>query len=274
MLEVKAINYNKGLEVKNINYTIDGNEILTDVSAAFQPGKLSMIIGPNGSGKSTLLKIISHEIDKYSGSVFYDGKLISKKERVALAKLRAVLSQQSELSFPLSVEEVVMMGRYPHFSFKPGKHDIDICTQALRKMQMEEFVQRNYLTLSGGEKQRVHFARTLAQIWEQQAGRHRYLFLDEPITSLDLNYQHEFLRVAKEIARQDSIVIAVIHDINLAAQYADYVIMLNKGSILATGTPKQVITEDNLFKLYGLKCRVIEDSLTLFPHFVVDDLSI
>jgi iron complex transport system ATP-binding protein len=258
------------LEVKGINYSIGSQPILKDVSACFQPDKLSIILGPNGSGKSTLLRIISQEIDNYSGGVFYNGNLLTKKEKPAIAKIRAVLSQQSELSFPLPVEEVIMMGRYPHFDFKPGSKDFDICKQALKKMNMETFAERNYLTLSGGEKRRVDFARVLAQIWEQPVNKHRYLLLDEPIASLDLNYQHEFLRITKEIALQNTVTVAVIHDINLALRYADQIILLQNGHILAVGTPEQVITAENIFSLYVVKSKIVKDPHSQQPYFIVD----
>ncbi len=229
-----------------------------------------MVIGPNGSGKSTLLKIISNEINDYSGSVHYDKKLLTRKDRIAISKVRAVLSQESQLSFPLSVEEVVMMGRYPHFDFRPSAKDIDICMQALKKMSMADFAERNYLTLSGGEKQRVHFARVMSQIWEQPEDKYRYFLLDEPIASLDLNYQHEFLKITKEVAQQNTVTVAVIHDINLALQYADSVLMINKGKVIANGHPTEVITSENLYNVYGLKCRVIKYPGFAFPHFVVE----
>src|ERR1700733_7997961 len=117
------------LEVKNINYSMGKKNILENVSACFKPGIVTMILGPNGSGKSTLLKIICNEISHYSGEVLYNGAVLSHKEKISIAQRRAVLSQQSELAFPLSVEEVVMMGRYPHFNLNPSAKDRDICLQ-------------------------------------------------------------------------------------------------------------------------------------------------
>jgi iron complex transport system ATP-binding protein len=258
------------LEVKDIIYKIEDKTILNNLSAIFKPGELNMVIGPNGSGKSTLLKIICNEITHYSGKVLYDGGVLSKKDKLNIAKKRSVLSQQSELSFPLSVEEVVLMGRYPHFNLYPSVNDKEICLLALKRMNMEDFRHRNYLTLSGGEKQRVHFARALAQIWEQPEDTCRYLFLDEPIASLDLNYQHEFLRITKEIAEQNTVVVAVIHDINLALQYADKAILINMGNVIAKGSPAEVITTENLFAVYGLKCRILQNPDSSFQYFIVE----
>lgn len=258
------------LEVKNITYKIGKTTILENISASFKPGILTMILGPNGSGKSTLLKIICNEISHYSGEVLYNGTLLSGKEKVSIAQKRAVLSQQSELSFPLSVEEVVMMGRYPHFNLNPSAKDKDICLQALKRMRIEDFRYRNYLTLSGGEKQRVHFARALAQIWEQPNDTCRFLFLDEPIASLDLNYQHEFLRIAKEVAIQNTVTIAVIHDINLALQYADRVVLINMGHTVANGLPSEVITMENIYSIYGLKCRLLQSPDAPFKYIMVE----
>ncbi|HTA84493.1 MAG TPA: heme ABC transporter ATP-binding protein [Bacteroidia bacterium] len=258
------------LEVKNVSYKIGEHQILDNISALFEPGKLTMILGPNGSGKSTLLKIISNEINNYSGSVHYDKKLLNKKDTGSVSKIRAVLSQESELSFPLTVEEVVMMGRYPHFNLRPSKKDTEICHQALKRMKMDSFHERNYLTLSGGEKQRVHFARVMAQIWEQPEDKYRYLLLDEPIASLDLNYQHEFLKIAKEVAQQNTVTIVVIHDINLALQYADFVLLINKGKIVAMGNTLEVITVENIQEIYALRCRVVQDKTSHIPYFIVE----
>ncbi len=257
------------LEVKNIQYSIGQHRILKGVSAAFEPGKVNMIIGPNGSGKSTLLKIVSNEINNYTGEVHYDKRVLGKKDKEVIARVRAVLSQESELSFPLTVEEVVMMGRYPHFSLKPSAKDNEICQHALEKMNIAELSERNYLTLSGGEKQRVHFARVLAQIWDRPKDGYRYLLLDEPIASLDLNYQHEFLHTAQTMAAEGTVVVAVIHDLNLVLQYASHVIMLMKGELLASGTPSEVITSANLFNLYGLNCHISRDEQSGRRHVVV-----
>jgi iron complex transport system ATP-binding protein len=224
-----------------------------------------MILGPNGSGKSTFLKIFSGELNGYKGNVFYSDKKIGTIKKEELAKHRAVMSQQPELSFPLMVDEVVMMGRYPHFNFNPGKKDEAICNEVADRMNLQSFKDRNYLTLSGGEKQRVQFARVLAQIWEKKEDSYRYLFLDEPLASLDINYQHEFLQLARQFSQANTILIAVIHDINLAIQYADKILFLKDGELAAHGSPATVITEELIKDVFGVKTTIISNPVSGSP---------
>ncbi|HZJ59642.1 MAG TPA: ATP-binding cassette domain-containing protein, partial [Chitinophagaceae bacterium] len=193
------------LKTENISFSVGKKQILKNVSASFLPGEFNMILGPNGSGKSTFLKIFSGEINKFQGIVLYDDKKIKELRKEELAKKRAVMSQQADLGFPLLVEEVVLMGRYPHFTFNPNKKDITICNEVIERMNLVEFKERNYLTLSGGEKQRVQYARVLAQVWEKPTDGYRYLFLDEPLNSLDISYQHEFLQSAVELMKEHTV---------------------------------------------------------------------
>ena len=227
-----------------------------------------MILGPNGSGKSTFLKIFSGEINKYDGSVFYAGQKITHIKKEELAKHRAVMSQQPELSFPLMVEEVVMMGRYPHFIFNPNKKDKDICQEVMERMNLISFKERNYLTLSGGEKQRVQYARVLAQIWEKPATGFRYLFLDEPLTSLDINYQQEFLQIAREFTNTGTVLVAVMHDINLAIQYADKLFFLKEGELIKQGKPVDVLTKDLIKQIFDVDVTIINNPSTNKPVVV------
>ena len=253
------------LRTENISYAIGKKQILKNVSASFHPGQFNMILGPNGSGKSSFLKIFSGEVNKFDGLVFYDDKKIKDIKKEELAKKRAVMSQQADLGFPLLVEEVVMMGRYPHFTFNPNKKDITICNEAIERMNLNEFKQRNYLTLSGGEKQRVQYARVLAQIWEKPTDGYRYLFLDEPLNSLDISYQHEFLEAAVELIKDHTVLIAVMHDINLAAHYADNLFFFKDGELVIHGKPKEVLTENILYNVFNVRTKVIDNPVTGKP---------
>jgi iron complex transport system ATP-binding protein len=253
------------LKTKGIHYSIGKKKILNNIDIEFLPGEFNMILGPNGSGKSTFLKIFSGELNDYEGNVFYGDKKINTIKKEDLAKERAVMSQQPELSFPLTVEEVVMMGRYPHFVFNPGKKDETICNEVMDRMNLQYFKERNYLTLSGGEKQRVQFARVLAQIWEKPTTGNRYLFLDEPLASLDINYQQEFLQIAREFTKTDTILAVVIHDINLAIQFADKLFFLKGGELAAQGKPSAILTESLIERVFGIKTTIINNPISGSP---------
>jgi len=256
------------LDIQSVHFSIGSKKILQDISVQFHPGEFNMILGPNGSGKSSLMKLFSGEKESYQGKISYDGIPLQQRKWKELAMRRAVMSQQPDLHFPLTVEEVVMMGRYPHFSFAPGKKDIQICTDVLRQMKLDDFAGRNYLTLSGGEKQRVQFARVLAQIWEPPASGNRYLFLDEPLNSLDINYQQEFLQTARELLGEKTVLIAVMHDVNLAAQYGDRLFFLLEGRLVAQGPPSAILNATLIEDIFRVKVAVIENPLTKIPVMI------
>lgn len=256
------------LKTGNISYSIGSKQILKDISLNFAAGEFTMIVGPNGSGKSSFLKIFSGEVHKFQGSVLYDEQPINSINKEQLATRRAVMSQQTELTFPLNVEEVVMMGRYPHFSFSPNKKDISICREVISRMNLDSFVERNYTTLSGGEKQRVQYARVLAQVWEKPAQGNRYLFLDEPLNNLDIAYQQDFLQMATLLKKQDTVLVAVMHDINLAIQYADKLAFFKEGSLIGYGTPKELVSASLLKEVFNVSTMVIENPATGAPLVV------
>lgn len=256
------------LRTENICYRIGKKAILKNISIDFMPGEFNMILGPNGSGKSTFLKIFSGELKPEKGNVLIDGKIINSIKKEDFAKVRAVMTQQPELGFPLSVEEVVMMGRYPHFVFNPSNKDKAICAEAIDKMRIQYLTGRNYLTLSGGEKQRVQFARVLAQIWELPVTGNRYLFLDEPLTNLDINYQQAFLIVAKELVKMNTVLVAIIHDINLSIQYADKLFFIKEGEIVASGKPLEVLSPDLIKHVFDVDARIIHNPLSGSPLVV------
>lgn len=256
------------LRTININYTAGNRQILSTVSAEFLPGKINMILGPNGSGKSTWLKIFSGETKHFSGEVFYGDNTIQSFKLPDLSKRRAVMSQQTALSFPLSVEEVVMMGRYPHFSFNPCKKDISICNEVMELLNLSSFRERNYLTLSGGEKQRVQFARLLVQVWETPTNGDRYIFLDEPLNNLDISYQQEFLQIAKSFTNVNTVFIAVMHDLNLALQYADELFFLKNGKLFASGNANELVTEELIEEVFSVKANIINNPINNKPVVV------
>ncbi len=257
------------LTATNVSYSVGEKQILDDVSVGFRAGQVAMIIGPNGSGKTTLLKALTGELAKTTGEVHYGSERLTRATAKNLARVRAVVSQQSEIAFPLTVEEVVMMGRYPHFATTPTAKDKRICTDILERMDLSAFANRNYLTLSGGERQRVQFSRALAQI---SGIEKTYLLLDEPTSYLDLKYQHEFLSIARERANAGSVVIAVMHDLTLAAQYGDYCVAMNGGKIVAEGVPSFVLTSTLLREVYEVQGVMLNQTELKYPIFVTSPI--
>ncbi|MCB9233583.1 MAG: heme ABC transporter ATP-binding protein [Bacteroidia bacterium] len=242
------------LAAQHITYAINGKKLLDDVTVTFLPGKLNLIIGPNGAGKSTLIRVLSDQIRPQSGTVHFGDRNVRDISRQELARMRSVLSQSIELAFPLKVSEVVMMGRYPHFTSRPRPLDEAICWEAIDFFDLTGLVDRNYLTLSGGERQRVNFARVLAQIWDAQPGSCRYLVLDEPLTFLDVHYQFHFMQKLIELLKgQDLVVLGVVHDLNLAARFSDQTILIYQGKVLADGHPQEVLTRENILTAYHLE---------------------
>ncbi len=246
------------LQLNNVCYKTGGKFLVKDVTLNFTPGHLHLILGPNGAGKSTLIKLISGQLKPASGNIFWNGNDIRNYSIAQLARIRALLSQNIELSFPLPVKEIVMMGRYPHFGNEPQQKDQVACQEAMALFDLEELKDRSYITLSGGEKQRVQFARILAQLWYAASGSSAYLLLDEPLTFLDIHYQHKFMTQIKTFAHEHQIVVvAVVHDLNIACKYGDTVTLLENGSVVVSGIPKEVFTIENITDTYKITPEII-----------------
>ena len=241
------------IEVENIGFDIGKESILKEITTTFLPNQISMVIGANGAGKSTLLKVLSQQVISKSGEIYFSGKKLETYDLKEMAKVRAVLSQHLTVAFPLSVQEVVMMGRYPHFDGRPKQNDVEIVKEALRIFDMESFSSRNFQTLSGGEQQRVHFARVAAQIWPENNGL-KYLFLDEPLTYLDVFYQYEFMQfLTSFMKKQPLVIVGVVHDLNIAFKYAQKVILMHQGKIIKQGQPKEVFASTQMEHAFKLK---------------------
>lgn len=256
------------LSIESISYSIGQKNILNGISINYAPGLFHVIVGPNGSGKSTFLKVFSGEQQPRQGVVRYDGQQIAALPKTWVAQRRSVMSQQPELHFPLNVEEIIMMGRYPHFSYQPSGKDRDICAAVIRELQLNDFLARDYLTLSGGEKQRVQFARALAQVWEIPHNGSRYIFLDEPINNLDIHYQHQFLQLAKQFTGKETVTVAVLHDINLAVQYADTLTFMKAGAVVAHGAPAAIISSQLIEDVFAIPVQVLQHPSTRNPLIV------
>ena len=246
------------LTASNVTFRVGKKSLISDISVSLAPSKLHLIIGPNGAGKSTLIKVLARLLRPQSGKVEYGGVDVGELSEAELAKYRAVLSQAIEVAFPLTVREVVMMGRYPHFGNRPGPTDEKIVDEVMAHFEVTEFSHRQYQTLSGGERQRVNFARVMAQLWrdglEGAVSPCRYLFLDEPLTFLDVRHQIAFMKNIRAFtAGADVVTVGVVHDLNLAAHFADQILLLNEGRIITGGAPAEVLTTELIQAVFAVK---------------------
>ncbi|GAB5519311.1 MAG: heme ABC transporter ATP-binding protein [Rhodothermales bacterium] len=245
------------LRLDDISVQIGDKSLVQNVSLDVKPGRVTALVGPNGAGKSTLLRVATGERPPTTGQVLFDDRPLAQWATKTQAQRRAVVAQHSSLTFPFPVFEVVLMGRTPHLSGRgESKHDVDIARAALERVGLAHLADQAYTTLSGGERQRVDLARALAQIWEATGDAARYLFLDEPTASLDLAQQHETLRIARDVAAQDVGVLVILHDLNLAAQYADEIVMLRDGRCCACGIPHDVLVPDMIESVFSLPVMV------------------
>ena len=241
------------IEARDVTFSAGGRDLVVDVSVEFAPGQLHLIVGPNGAGKSTLIKLLSRLLRPRRGQVRYEGRDVASAGEADLARRRAVLSQAIELAFPLSVREVVRMGRYPHFGTRAGPEDETVIAEVMRDLEVDSLADRSYPTLSGGEKQRVNFARVLAQVWRPLPSTTRVLFLDEPLTFLDIGHQLGFLRRIRSFAASsDVVVVGVLHDLNLAARFADRLVLIDQGRVTAAGTRDEVLTAAHIRSAFGV----------------------
>jgi len=247
------------LEGRHLHVAINGQNLLDDVSIQVTPGEVVAVLGPNGAGKSTLLKALCGDRVPTNGSVLMDGLPLTAWDKKDCARVRAVLPQHSNLNFSFTVLEVALMGRVPHQQGVDCPADYAIARAALREAGVDHLADRLYTTLSGGESQRVHLGRVLAQIWEASNDSPRYLLLDEPTASLDLAYQHHTLTVARRFSARNVAVLVILHDLNLAAQYADRILLLDRGRQVAVGAPHEVLQADMIQAVYGL-------SISVIPH--------
>ena len=240
------------LTATNISVRIGAKILLDDISIELHPGEVLAVIGPNGAGKSTLLRTLSSELSPQSGRLLMNGRPLVDWDALEVAKMRGVLPQASALAFRFCVLEVVMMGRSPHRQSRNHADNITIVWQALALTDTAHLAERIYTTLSGGERQRVQLARVLAQIWEPCDPLHRYLLLDEPTSALDLAHQHTVLAIARRFANANATgVLAILHDLNLAALYADRIAVLHQGRLVTVGTPGQVLNSELIRQIFN-----------------------
>jgi iron complex transport system ATP-binding protein len=254
------------VELTGIVHEAGGRTILHDLSARLWAGRFHVIIGPNGAGQSTLLRIAAGLLRPTAGEVRYDGRPVRALPPDALARTRAVLSQHVTLPFPLPAEDVVLMGRYPHFGRVPTTRDRAIVTEAMELVGIADRRTQSYPTLSGGEQQKVQMARVLAQIWNDTGTgapqAPRILFLDEPTSSLDVRYQLHLLDVARGLLARDCTVVAVLHDLNMALHYGDDFLVMAHGRLVLHADDASAVDGALLERVFRVRAHRVSDPVS------------
>ncbi len=245
------------IEGNDIRVRLGGRDILHGVDFSAGAGEVTMIVGPNGSGKTTLVRALTGDL-AFSGSVMLNGHAIGALKPWQMARLRAVLPQETVLSFPFTVGEIVRLGiASGEGGALPRETQAFRMRAALAKVDLTGFAGRFYQELSGGERQRVQLARVLCQIWDAaDASGPRWLFLDEPVSSLDIRHQLSIMELARDFVQRGGGVVAVMHDLNLTAMYGDRVAVVSEGRIAAQGSPGEVLADDVLSRVFGCALRV------------------
>lgn len=245
------------VDAQGISYRAGSATLVDDTTLALFPGELMVIVGPNGAGKSTLLKLLTGEIRPTAGSVQYGASPIHQLPAWRLACQRAVMAQAARLAFPFTVYEVVRLGVDGVGRAKSREVVNTLVAEAMAHGDVTHLAARPYQTLSGGEQQRVQFARVLGQL---RAGRsmtkQQVLFLDEPIASLDLCHQFDLLDTARALAKTGVAVLAVLHDLNLAITYADRLVVMKEGRIIAEGPPADIMSAALLADVFAVSLPV------------------
>ncbi|UVI37533.1 ABC transporter ATP-binding protein [Brevibacterium spongiae] len=255
---------NSPLVARHLDLAYDHRQIVTDLDVEIPDGKFSIIVGPNACGKSTLLRALARLLSPAKGSVLLDGHNIAQMKTKKIAQRLGLLPQSSIAPEGISVAELVSRGRHPHQSFLRQWTDVDekAVLSALRATNTESLSSRLVDELSGGQRQRVWVAMVLAQ-------ETSLLLLDEPTTFLDVAFQIELLDLFAQLNNEyGHTLVAVLHDLNQACRYADEIIAMKDGAIVAQGPPEQIITAELVDEVFGIGCRVIDDPVTGAPMIV------
>ena len=244
------------LELNHGALRIAGKHLLQHIRFDVKPREIVAVIGANGAGKSSLIRVMSGDIAPSSGEVRIDGAPLRGLAGQERARRIAVLPQHAMLDFPFLGSEVIAMGRIPHATGKVA--NARIVADIVRRLELAPLADRVYTTLSGGEKQRIQIARILCQVWDSQDKS--YLLFDEPTAPLDMAHQLGFLSIVRDMALAGSGVMLVMHDINLAARFADRVAIMAGGEIIAQGAPRDVVDAGNLARAFDVEIDIVETS--------------
>ena len=244
----------KKLETKGITYSIDGKIIIDGIDISVKEGEFVGIVGPNGCGKSTLLKNIYKVFTPDSGAAFIDGVDLSKLSNRKTAKKMSVMQQENIVDFDMTVYDMVMLGRFAHQKLFSGssEEDREIVSEYIKEVGLSGYEKRHFLSLSGGEKQRTLLARALSQ-------KTPVILLDEPTNHLDIGYQYQIMNILK---RQSLTILCCVHDLNIAATYCDRLVLMKNKKIFDVGSPKEMLTRENIRALFDIDTMIIENEKT------------
>lgn len=240
------------IEIKNVSHKIGEQQILNNVSLNIPQNGITALIGANGAGKSTLMSFMARLQPLVSGSIAYNGRDLATTPTADVAKILAILTQENSIHSRISVRDLLLFGRYPYHQGRPTDEDKAIVEQAIVQFQLEPLAQRYLTELSGGQRQRALIAMVFCQSTE-------YVLLDEPLNNLDMYYAKNLMQLLRELTHEHNrTTVVVLHDINMAAAYADYVIAMQKGEVKFSGSPEEVFTVENIKELFDMDVEVLD----------------
>lgn len=240
------------IEIKHVNKSYGSKKVVDSVSLVIPKGKITSFIGPNGAGKSTVLAIISRLLNADSGDVLLNGKLLNEQKSADIAKQLSILKQSNHINLRLTVEELVAFGRFPYSKGNLKKNDRTFIDNAIGYMDLEEFRHQYIDELSGGQRQRAYIAMTLAQDTD-------YILLDEPLNNLDMKHSVQIMQVLRKLVTElNKTVVIVIHDINFASCYSDYIVAMKNGKLIKQGSIAEIMQTSVLEEIYGMEIPIQE----------------
>lgn len=242
------------IQIHNLNVQVNNRFLLKNINLEIHKGELIAIVGPNGAGKSTFLSCVANEISFQSEKFFFKNTEIKSYKKDEIPFHRAKFSQHHSNEINLKNDEIVLMGRYPYFNAEPHANDLKIVEKWMANTQTNHLNDREYEQLSGGEKQRLHLARVFAQL--ENSVENKLLLLDEPLNNLDVAHQFKTLHLIKEFTQQNNSALVVLHDLNIAAQFADRLLLMNKSCVEIFDEPQKVLTQERISRVYQYPCSI------------------
>lgn len=254
----------KPIKINNLNWSYDQKKILEDITLDIEGGLFTGIIGPNGSGKTTMAKLMSKLLKTSRKTIYLDQKDLSEIKIPDLAKTMAMVPQSTAITYDLTAYEIVLLGRTPHLKRfqRESHHDHEIVESVMRETDTWQYKDRLIHQLSGGERQRVIIARALAQEPE-------VLILDEPVTYLDVHHQLQVMTLIRQLSQKRKMtIVTILHDLNYALKYCDQVMMLHEGKVFQYGAPQEVVTKENIRRVYDIDVNIMSHPVTQLPLVV------